>query len=125
MKIVKTVLVVVIIGSLIIWFRCGNTYHIAKVFPFISGGRPNLLYTVISLAMAMIGVLGAESDSTIARGAVLLLPVAIVPMLILVGLRMAPQQLIALADWFLRPFPTHLQNTVHGLLGSFRSPTTG
>jgi uncharacterized protein (TIRG00374 family) len=74
---------------------------------------------VIVLAAIAITLRGAGGDGTLARVAVALIPVAIAPLIGLVVLRVAPDFVIGLASWFLRPFPARLSNYLIDVLGRF------
>jgi uncharacterized protein (TIRG00374 family) len=75
--------------------------------------------TVIGLAALAIGLWGAGSGGALAKGVVLLIPVALAPLAALVALRVAPVRFIALAGWMLRPFPDRVAEYVQGALGRF------
>ncbi len=75
--------------------------------------------TVIALAALALGLWGAGSGGMLAKGVVLLIPVAVAPLAALVALRLAPDQFIALAGWLLRPFPDRVSEYVRGALGRF------
>jgi hypothetical protein len=88
------------------WYLARETgVGVPAVFGTIVLERVLDIVTVVSLAFGVIAVWGTGSDSAIARGAVLLLPAAAVPILVLAGLRVAPEQVIAAALWCLRPLP--------------------
>jgi hypothetical protein len=74
---------------------------------------------VIALAAIAIALRGAGGDGILAQVAVALIPVAITPLIGLVVLRVAPDFMIGLASWFLRPFPTRMSNYVIDVLGRF------
>jgi hypothetical protein len=74
---------------------------------------------VILLAALGLAIQGAGSESDLARGAILLLPVALAPMIGLVCLRVAPDRFIAFAAWMLRPFPEKFEKFVTKALGRF------
>ena len=88
------------------WYLARETgVGVPAVFGTIVLERVLDIVTVVSLVFGVIAVWGVGSESAIARGAVLLLPAAAVPVVVLAGLRVAPERVIALALWFLRPFP--------------------
>jgi uncharacterized protein (TIRG00374 family) len=64
--------------------------------------------TVIALAFGVLALLGAGHDGLIARGAVLLLPVALAPLAVLVLLEVAPDPTIALATRLAKLVSTRL-----------------
>jgi hypothetical protein len=73
-------------------------------------------------ALSFVGA-GSEESSFLSEGAILLLPAALVPLGGLFLLRLAPEWVIGVARWFLRPFPERfgswiehaLRNFAHGL----------
>jgi uncharacterized protein (TIRG00374 family) len=69
-------------------------------------------------ALAFVGAGSAES-SFLSKGAILLLPVAVVPLAVLILLRLAPERVIRVALWFLRPFPDRLGEWVESVLRDF------
>ncbi len=71
---------------------------------------------VIALALGVLMLWGSAADREIARGALLLVPVAVVPTLVLIWLRVAPDQMIAVAERVLRPFPDRIGAFVEKLL---------
>jgi uncharacterized protein (TIRG00374 family) len=79
--------------------------------------------TVLLLAAASLTLAGrggnAGDTGLLAQGARLLLPVACVPVLGLVVLRIWPAQVIAIARWFARPLPDRVGDTLEHLLSSF------
>jgi uncharacterized protein (TIRG00374 family) len=77
------------------------------------------IVTVVGLAFAVIAVWGAGSEGVIARGAVLLLPAAILPIVFLAALRMAPEAAVAMALWVLQPFPVRLSEFTERMLRGF------
>jgi uncharacterized protein (TIRG00374 family) len=74
---------------------------------------------VIVLAAVAITLRGAGGDGGLAKYAIALIPVAIAPLIGLVVLRVAPDFVIGLASWFLRPFPARLSNYLIDALGRF------
>jgi len=88
------------------WYLARETgVGVPAVFGTIVLERVLDIVTVVGLAFGVIAVWGAGSENAIARGAVLLLPAAAVPIVVLAGLRVAPERVIAAALWFLRPLP--------------------
>lgn len=75
--------------------------------------------TVIALAVGVLILWGAGSDGMLARGALLLVPVAVAPLAVLVALRLAPERVTKLAMLILRPFPERVSQYVHGALLRF------
>jgi hypothetical protein len=74
---------------------------------------------VIGLAVTAIALRGAGGDEALAKVAIALIPVAVAPLIGLVVLRVAPNRVIGLARWFLRPFPAHLGNRLIDALSRF------
>jgi uncharacterized protein (TIRG00374 family) len=61
--------------------------------------------SVIVLVGLVVGFWGGSGDGTLTRGALLLLPVALLPILFLALLKAAPERAIGLARFVLRPAP--------------------
>ena len=74
---------------------------------------------VIGLAAFAIALRGAGEGGAVAQIAIALLPVAFAPLIGLVALRVAPNLVIGLASWLLRPFPARFANYVVDALGRF------
>jgi uncharacterized protein (TIRG00374 family) len=76
---------------------------------------------VVLLALAALSFAGAgsEESSFLSSGAILLLPAGLVPLLVLILLRVAPEASVKLALWFLQPFPQRFSETVEDLLRNF------
>jgi uncharacterized protein (TIRG00374 family) len=74
---------------------------------------------VIGLAAIAIALTGAGEGGVLGRVAIALIPVAIAPLIGLVVLRVAPDLIIRIASWFLKPFPTRFGNYVIDVLGRF------
>ncbi len=74
---------------------------------------------VIALAAIAITLRGAGGDRFLAQVAIALIPVAVAPLIGLVVLRVAPDFIIGLASWFLRPFPARFGGYVIDVLGRF------
>jgi uncharacterized protein (TIRG00374 family) len=74
---------------------------------------------VITLAAIAIALSGAGEDGGLGQFAIALIPVAIAPLAALVVLRVAPNFVIGVASWFLRPFPTRFGSYVVDVLGRF------
>lgn len=91
----------------------------AAIFGTVILERVVDIVTVIALAALALGLWGAGSDGFLAKGVILLIPVAVAPLAALVALRMAPEKFIALAGWLLRPFPDRFSEYVQGALGRF------
>jgi uncharacterized protein (TIRG00374 family) len=75
--------------------------------------------TVIALAALVLNLHRVSDDGFLARGAILLIPIALAPLVGLVCLRVAPDRIIAIAAWLLRPFPARLAEYLTGALGRF------
>ncbi len=74
---------------------------------------------VIGLAAISIALLGAGESGILAQIAIALIPVAVVPLIGLVVLRVAPHLVIGLASWLLRPFPARFGDYVVDVLERF------
>ena len=74
---------------------------------------------VIVLAATAIALRGAGGDGVLAQLAIALIPVAIAPLIGLVVLRVAPDLVIGVARWCLRPFPARFGNYLIDVLGRF------
>ena len=74
---------------------------------------------VIALAALAIALRGAGEGGLLGQVAIGLIPVALAPLVGLVALRVAPDLVIGLARWFLRPFPARFGNYVIDVLGRF------
>ncbi len=74
---------------------------------------------VIGLAAIAITLRGAGEGGVLGQVAIALIPVAVAPLVGLVVLRVAPNLIIGLASWFLRPFPARFGNYVVDVLGRF------
>jgi len=74
---------------------------------------------VIGLAVIAIALRGAGEGGILAQAAIALIPVAIVPLVGLVALRVAPDRVIGLASWLLRPFPARFGDYLVDVLGRF------
>ncbi len=102
------------------WYLARETgAGVSAVFGTIVLERVLDIVTVVGLAFGVFAVSGAGSDSALARGAVFLLPAAAVPIVVLAGLRVAPERVIAAAVWFLRPFPQSVSAFTERLLRGF------
>lgn len=75
--------------------------------------------TVIALAALVLSFSGGGGDGFLARGAVLLIPVALAPLAALILLRVAPAKVIGLAGWLLSPLPERFGSYVTGALARF------
>jgi len=75
--------------------------------------------SVLLLVALVLGVWGTGGQSELERGAWLLVPVAVIPIGVLLLLRMAPESVIATARAVLRPFPERVSVFVEGLLRRF------
>jgi hypothetical protein len=91
----------------------------AAIFGTVILERVIDMVMVIGLAFGVLALLGAGHDGMIARGALLLLPVAIAPLVVLVLLEAAPNPTIALATRLARPFPARLAEFLEYTLRRF------
>ena len=102
------------------WYLARETgVGVSAVFGTIILERVIDIVTVVGLAFGVIAVWGTGSDGAIARRAVFLLPVAAVPIVVLAGMRVAPERVMAGALWFLRPFPRPISAFAERLLRGF------
>ena len=60
---------------------------------------------VICLALVSLSLLGRSTGNVMAQGALALLPAALLPLVVLIALRRAPERVIAWTRTLLRPFP--------------------
>ncbi len=74
---------------------------------------------VLVLAAVSLTWIGRGGDSLLARGTLLLLPAACVPVVGLILLRLFPEQIVSITRWFVRPFPERIGTTLEKLLRSF------
>jgi hypothetical protein len=91
----------------------------AAIFGTVILERVIDMVTVIGLAFGVLALLGAGSDGLIARGAILLLPVAIAPSLVLLLLEAAPDPTIAFATRITRPISTRIAEFLEYTLRRF------
>ncbi|MDJ0848459.1 MAG: lysylphosphatidylglycerol synthase transmembrane domain-containing protein [Myxococcota bacterium] len=75
--------------------------------------------SVLLLVLLVLGGWGAGGQGELERGALVLVPVAFLPIAALFLLRSAPDRVIALAHFFLRPFPRRVSHFVEDLLRRF------
>lgn len=75
--------------------------------------------SVLLIAAASLTWAGRGGDSLLARGTLLLLPAACVPVMGLFALRAFPEQVITIARFVTRPFPERIGETLARLLGRF------
>lgn len=75
--------------------------------------------SVLLIAAASLAWAGHGGESLLSRGALLLLPVACVPVMGLVALRLFPDQILRIAQFFTRPLPPRIGATLERLLVSF------
>lgn len=72
---------------------------------------------VVALVFGVLAMLGIGREDAIARVAMVgLLPAALAPLAFVVGLRLAPERVIATVHVVLRPFPDRFAETAEGLL---------
>jgi uncharacterized protein (TIRG00374 family) len=91
----------------------------AAIFGTVILERVVDIVTVIALAALVLSFSGGGGDGFLARGAVLLIPVAVAPLAALIFLRMAPAKVIGLAGWLLSPFPDRFGDYITGALARF------
>jgi hypothetical protein len=91
----------------------------AAIFGTVILERVIDMVMVIGLAFGVLALLGAGHDGLIARSAVVLLPVAIAPLVVIVLLEIAPEPIIAFATRLTRPFSTRLTEFLEYALRRF------
>jgi uncharacterized protein (TIRG00374 family) len=91
----------------------------AAIFGTVILERVIDMVTVIALAFGMLALLGAGGDQTIARGAFLLVPIAVAPALGLLVLEIAPDPSIAFVSRVARVFSTRLAEFLEYTLHRF------
>jgi len=102
------------------WYLARETGgSVAALFGTVILERVIDIVTVIVMAMVVIAIWGAGSDEVLARGALLLLPVAILPIGALGLLRRAPDTVVGIATTVLRPFSDRGAEFVEQLLRRF------
>ncbi|MEE8509349.1 MAG: lysylphosphatidylglycerol synthase transmembrane domain-containing protein [Myxococcota bacterium] len=102
------------------WYLARETgANTAAIFGTVVLERALDIVTVVALALGAFAVWGGEGEGVIARGAVWLLPAAAVPILVLAGLRAAPERVIAAALWALAPLPVRVSRFAERLLRGF------
>lgn len=79
---------------------------------------------VVAVVLIALGALsfasaGSAESSLLSRGAILLLPAGLIPLVGLVLLRVAPDRVMRVAMWCLRPFPERVSGLVSRVLGNF------
>jgi uncharacterized protein (TIRG00374 family) len=74
---------------------------------------------VIGIAALALNFHRGSDDGFLARGAILLIPIALAPLVGLVCLRAVPDRIIAIAAWLLRPLPERWAEYLTGALGRF------
>ncbi len=74
---------------------------------------------VIGLAALVLSFHSGSGNGLLAYGAILLIPIALAPLVGLVCLRVAPDRIISIVGWLLRPFPVRLADYVTDVLGRF------
>ncbi len=77
------------------------------------------IVSVVVMALLVVSFWGSGGDSGLERGAILLLPVALLPILFIVGLRVAPDRVLTIGRFLLRPFPDRLEEFLVGLVERF------
>jgi uncharacterized protein (TIRG00374 family) len=75
--------------------------------------------SVIVLVLIVIAGWGAGGEGELARGALLLLPVALLPIVFLGVLRAAPNRVIGISSALLRPFPARIAVSAERMLRHF------
>ncbi len=75
--------------------------------------------SVIAIFFGVFAVWGVATDGVFAQRALLLLPVAILPIFVLGWLRARPDTVIGLVSWLLRPFPDRMSEMAERILSRF------
>ena len=75
--------------------------------------------SVLLIAAGSLAWAGRGGESLLAQGAMLLLPVACLPVMGLLAIRRFPGQVLSIARFFARPLPARVGSTLERLLGSF------
>ncbi len=75
--------------------------------------------SVLLIAAGSLAWVGHGGETLLSRGALLLLPVACVPVMGLIGIRRFPDQIVGIAQFFARPLPSRVGATLERLLVSF------
>ena len=75
--------------------------------------------SVLLIAGGSLAWAGRGGEGLLAQGALLLLPVACLPVMGLVVIRRFPRQVLSIAHFFARPLPARAGTTLERLLGSF------
>jgi uncharacterized protein (TIRG00374 family) len=102
------------------WYLARETgSSVAALFGTVILERVVDAVCVVVLALLVVALWGGGSDGALARGALLLLPLALLPIVFLVLLRAAPERALALTRALLRPFPARLSETAQRLLLRF------
>ena len=74
---------------------------------------------VVAMVFLVLGVWGAGGEAELRRGALLLVPVAAIPVVGLVLLKLAPERVLSVALFCLRPFPVRISELVERTLRHF------
>jgi hypothetical protein len=77
------------------------------------------IVAVIVMVLVLVATFGSEGDGRLEQGAYLLLPVALLPIAGLVALRVAPDAVLSVMRFCLRPFPDRVEEGLVGLVERF------
>ncbi len=75
---------------------------------------------IAALALALMST-GADQGGMIAQGSMILAGIALLPLVALVLLRVAPERILAVVRFFAQPFPEHMGRWLEGTLRRFTS----
>lgn len=102
------------------WYLARETgVSTAAIFGTVILERVVDTVSVIVLALLVIGIWGSGGDGLLERGALLLVPVAVLPILFLVLLSRAPSRVIGWVQLLLRPFPERFSSFTERMLHRF------
>ena len=91
----------------------------AAIFGTVVLERVIDIVMVVGLAAFVLSIHRGSDDGFLAHGAIVLIPIALAPLVGLVCLRVAPDRIISIVVWLLRPFPARLAEYLTGALGRF------
>jgi uncharacterized protein (TIRG00374 family) len=102
------------------WYLARETgANVAAIFGTVILERAIDTISLLLLAFLVLGVWGAGGEGDLERGALLLVPLAVLPIAGLVLLRVAPDRVVSVALLLLRPFPARISEFVERLLRRF------
>ena len=104
------------------WYLARETGTSAtSVFASVALDRVIDVVALIMLAMLGLAFAGSGTDEAglLAKGALLLLPIALAPLVGLIALRVKPELIFGIARFFTRPLPDRLGNGIESALHRF------